>query len=124
MGQDEISGKNFRVYRVAPGFLRCDHPDGAEVNSQDAHDILAAAAKLTDGSPTPVLVDLRETRSVSREARKTFRESRVTSKMALYVESPLSRTLANFFIGVTRPDVPTKVFTDLDDAQEWLLDDG
>lgn len=124
MGQDEITGANFRVYRPAPGYVRCDHPDGAEVSGEDARDVMHAIATLADGGPTPLLVDLRGTRSASREARKTFRASQVPSKVAMYVDSPLSRTLANFFIGVARPDVPTKVFTDLDEAEGWLLDDG
>jgi hypothetical protein len=121
MGPDEITGASFRVYLPTPGVVRCDHR--ADVDGQGARDALAAIATLCDGVPMPVLVDLRETRSVSREARETFRQSRVPSRIAMYVESSLSRTIANFFIGVTRPEVPTKVFTDLDDAQAWLLDD-
>ncbi|WP_052665176.1 STAS/SEC14 domain-containing protein [Nitriliruptor alkaliphilus] len=124
MDQDEITGANFRVYRLVPGVVRCDHPQGAEVNAQDAHEVVEAIATLAGGEPTPVLVDLRGTRTVSREARRIFRESRAPSKLAMYVGSPLSRTIANFFIGVARPDVPARVFTDLDDAQGWLLDDG
>lgn len=124
MEPDEIVGATFRAYRAAPGFVRCDHPDGAEVAAQDAHDALDAVAALADGGPTPLLVDLRRARSVSRDARKAFTESRVPSRIALYVASSLSRTMANFFIGVSRPDVPTKVFADLDAALGWLLDDG
>ena len=122
MGPDEITGASFRAYRTAPGLVRCDHR--ADVDGQGAREALEAVATLSDGAPTPVLVDLRGTRSVSREARETFRRSTVPSRIAMYVESSLSRTIANFFIGVTRPTVPTKVFTDLDDAQTWLLDDG
>lgn len=124
MEPEEITGANFRAYRTAPGFVRCDHPDGAEVTAQDARDVLEAVAALADGGPTPLLVDVRGARSVSREARKAFTESRVPSRIALYVESSLSRTMANFFIGVSRPDAPTKVFADPDEARRWLLDDG
>jgi hypothetical protein len=123
MAPEEIVGASFRVYRTAPGFVRCDHPDRAEVNGQDALDILEAIASLADGGSTPLLVDVREVRSVSREARKTFSNSAVASRIALYVDSSLSRTIANFFIGVARPDVPTKVFTDPNEAQNWLLGD-
>lgn len=122
--REGMSGPNFRVYRTAAGLVRCDHPDHAEVDGEDARDALQAIAACADGDSTPVLVDLREARSVSREARQAFRDSGVPSRIALYVGSSLSRTIANFFIGVARPDVPTRVFTDLDDAQEWLLDDG
>jgi len=52
----------------------------------------------------------------------TFASYDATSRLALYVESSLSRVIANFFIGVSRPSVPTKVFTEMDDALRWLLD--
>ena len=123
MDPDEVIGAQFRAYRPAPGYVRCDHPDGAEVTGQDAREALQAIASLANGRPTPVLVDLREARSVSREARKSFALSAVPARIAMYVESSLSRVIANFFIGVSRPSVPTRVFTDLDDAQRWLLDD-
>jgi hypothetical protein len=90
MAQDEIAGANFRVYRPVAGIVRCDHHAGAEVSGQDARDILQAIATLADGDSTPVLVDLRETRSVSRDARKTFRGPRVPPGIAMYVESPSS----------------------------------
>ena len=124
MAPDEVVGAQFRAHRVAPGYVRCDHPHGAEVTGHDAGEALQALASLASGPTTPVLVDLRETRSVSREARQAFANSTVPSRIALLVESSLSRVIANFFIGVTGPNVPTRVFTDLDDAQRWLLDVG
>lgn len=122
MDPHEVIGSRFRAYRSAAGYVRCDHPDDAELTAQDAHEALQAIASLAEGPSTPVLVDLRVTRSVSREARKTFATSAVPSRIAMYVASPLSRVIANFYIGVSGPSVPTRVFTDLDDAQRWLLD--
>ena len=123
MDPDEVTGAQFRAYRVEAGYVRCDHPDGAEVNGHDAHEALQAIASVADGFSTPVLVDLREAHSVSREARQTFAKSSVPSRIAIYVESSLSRVIANFFISVSAPNVPTRLFTDLDDAERWLLDD-
>ena len=39
---------------------------------------------------------------------------------ALVVESALSRALGSFFIGLTRPKVPTKLFDSVENAIEWL----
>lgn len=124
MTPNEVTGAKFRAFRTAPGFVRCEHPDGVELTAHDAHEALEGIAALADGGPTPLLVDVRGARSVSRDARKAFTESRVPSRIALYVDSSLSRTMANFFIGVARPDAPTRVFVDLDEAVGWLLDDG
>jgi hypothetical protein len=123
MDPDEVVGEQFRVYRATAGYIRCDHPDGAEVTGQDAREVLSAIASLAHGPSTPVLVDLRVTHSVSREARRTFASSTVPSRIAMFVQAPVSRVIANFFIGVAGPSVPTRVFTDVDDAQRWLLDE-
>ncbi len=123
MDPHEVLGAQFRVYRTEAGYLRCDHPDSAEVTGQDAQEALQAIASLADGPSTPVLVDLRVARSVSRQARRTFASSPVPSRIAMYVESSLSRVIANFFIGVSGPSVPVRVFTDLDDARRWLLNE-
>lgn len=104
--------------------MRCDHPAGIDLTDEDARDALAAIAAIAAGSPTRILVDLHALRSVSRDARRRFASSPVPSRIALYVGSAVSRTLANFFINVARPSVPAKVFTDLNDAERWLLDDG
>ena len=123
MDPDEVVGAQFRVHRSTAGYVRCDHPDGAEVTGQDAREVLQAIASLANGPSTPVLVDLREAHSVSREARNTFASSTIPSRIAMFVQSPVSRVIANFFLGVSGPSVPTKVFTDFDDAQRWLLDE-
>lgn len=123
MDPDEVVGPRFRVYRSPAGYVRCDHPDRAELTGRDAREALQAIASLAEGPSTPVLVDLRVTHSVCREARKAFATSPVPSRIAMYVESSLSRVIANFFIGVSGPSVPTRMFSDLDAAQRWLLDD-
>jgi hypothetical protein len=38
----------------------------------------------------------------------------------LVVASPLARALGSFFIGLTRPIAPTKLFNTVDNAVEWL----
>lgn len=39
---------------------------------------------------------------------------------ALVVESALSRALGSFFVGLSRPLVPTKLFSSIEGAIEWL----
>ena len=40
---------------------------------------------------------------------------------ALVVESALSRALGSFFIGLSRPNVATKLFDSVENAVEWLI---
>jgi hypothetical protein len=58
------------------------------------------------------LVDLRVTRPVPREARKTVATAAVPSRVAMHVRSSLSRVMTNFSVGVAHPSVPTRMFTE------------
>ncbi len=72
---------------------------------------------------TRVLVDMREIKGVSRDAREYYANERTASiqrATALVIKSPLSRVIANFFMGLNRPLTPTRMFTDVDEAIEWL----
>ncbi len=72
---------------------------------------------------TRVLVDMRAIKSISRDAREYYANERTASiqrATALVIESPLSRVIANFFMGLNRPLTPTRMFTDVDEAIEWL----
>lgn len=119
--RDEVRGKKFRVYRPNDAYIRIDWDEGAEAILLDAQEALGAFVALADGGQTPILVDMRGLRSIERAGRKAFADSPVPSRTALCVASAVSRAIANFFIGVSRPDVPTRVFTSLDDAHAWLL---
>jgi hypothetical protein len=39
---------------------------------------------------------------------------------ALIVTNPLARAIGSFFLGLTRPAVPTKLFESVDAAAEWV----
>ncbi len=70
-----------------------------------------------------VLVDMRAIKGVSRDAREYYANERTASiqrATALVIKSPLSRVIANFFMGLNRPLTPTRMFTDVDEAIEWL----
>ncbi len=70
-----------------------------------------------------VLVDMRQATRVNREARNYYANERTASiqrAAALLVSSPLSATIANFFMGLNKPLTPTRMFTKVDEAIAWL----
>ena len=72
---------------------------------------------------TRVLVDMRLIESISREARLYYANERTASiqrATALLIDSPVSRVIANFFMGLNRPLSPTRMFTDETEAIRWL----
>lgn len=96
---------------------------GAEVELRDAVENVAATGELACGTSRPALIDLRGVRSQSAEARAHLagpEADAVTCAVALVVASPLSRMIGNFYLGFNRPRVPTRLFTDAREAEQWL----
>ncbi len=96
---------------------------GAEVALVDAAENLAATAELVEGKARPALIDLRGLRSQSAEARAHLagpEADAVSCAVALVIASPLSRMIGNFYLGFNRPRVPTRLFTDAGEAEQWL----
>ena len=75
-----------------------------------------------DDPPMPLLVDFARASGQSMESRKYYAEKSVQwcSKAALLVRSPVSRVIGNIYMGLNKPIVPTRMFTDEEKAMEWL----
>ena len=100
--------------------------DATPQSLETAQENIEAQARIRDAlgkKMTRVLVDMRETTRISREARNHYAGERTASiqrATALLVASPLSATIANFFIGLNKPQSPTRMFTNEDQAIAWL----
>jgi hypothetical protein len=74
--------------------------------------------------PRPILVDLTTLGSVSKGSRGIYTSqetARICSRAALLVGNPVSRIMGNFYMGINKPVMPVKMFTDPDEAMAWLL---
>lgn len=120
---DHVSGENFEAY-LEDGVVRFDWTAGATISPSEAQAALDAIVTIAGNVAAPVLVDLRTVAAVDREARRMFASTPVTSRQALLVGSPLSRTIGNFFLTLSRPTMPVKLFDDAAAALAWLHDDG
>ena len=89
----------------------------------DAKDILTASAKINQGKPYPALVDTRQVKSISREAREYFagREASTIHKAcAILIDSPVSSMMGNLFLKLNKPIMSVKLFTNENEALAWL----
>ena len=96
---------------------------GAEVTLEDARENVALCRRMNAGRKRPVLVDLRAIKSQTAEARGYLagREgAEICQAVGLLIGSPLSRVLGNFYLGMNKPMVPTRLFTSEEEAQAWL----
>lgn len=86
-------------------------------------DHFRACERFYPGRSIPVLVDIRNVGTVEREARVLFSGEvamRLTRAAAVLVDSPVSRIIGKFFIGLNRPGYPIRMFSSEKKALEWL----
>jgi hypothetical protein len=94
---------------------------GAVCTEDLARASTAELQTLTGGKAVPILADIRKWKSMTRGARSYYGNATgLIAAVALLVGSPASRMTANFFIGLNKPNVPTQMFTNEDDAIRWL----
>jgi hypothetical protein len=103
------------------GIAKIRYQVGDVVTEEIARATVGELRALTGGKRRPVLVDIRKLKLVTREARVIFGgASDSFLALALLAGSPKTQLIANFFIGISRPKVPTQMFTDEEKALTWL----
>ena len=93
------------------------------VDLQDAIENSCSVKEISEDTIYPILVNLKQIKSISKEARDHFSMKNRTpgvSAIAMLIKSPVSRVIGNFFLGMNRSVVPTKLFTDESEAASWL----
>jgi hypothetical protein len=110
---------------IEDGILRVEIKPGAKVEARDAEAHVQLTAELVDERKAPLLADISRVLSTSREARSTYagpRADEVLSALALLVDSPISMVIGNFYLRLSRPPFPCRVFSDKEKALDWLRD--
>ncbi len=91
--------------------------------TKDLKEINAAQGKITNGGKCLVLVIGSEFANIDSEAREYMASDESTQYSiaeAYVIRSLAHKILANFYLKVNKPGVPTKFFSDAKLAEEWL----
>ena len=104
------------------GYARTVAKPNIKIELRHAKENTEAVINLPGDHKFPIIVDARHAKALSKEARDHFslntRASRTTA-FAIIVDSPVSRIIANFFMGLNNPAVPVKLFKSEDAAISW-----
>lgn len=123
MEREEIVTQVSKVWVGDDGIARVIHFPGVELTLTGAQETMAAYLKVSKGSKLPLLVDTKEMKSMTRESRLYY-ASEETAKtgraVAIIVGTPVSKVLGNFYIGLSNPHLPSRLFTSEQDALAWL----
>jgi len=116
-----FSHVKFRMWLRPDGIVHLVWAARVAIVVEDAVAAIEAMAQLTGGRQSPLLVDVHEQGPMDRPARTEFtRRGDLVSAVALIVGTPLSRLMGNFFLSVSKPVAPTRLFDDEASALAWL----
>lgn len=100
-------------------------PD-VEATLEDAERNFKSASErfnINEKNKALILCDIRQSRPLSKEIRDYYVTEEVvnqTKAFAFIIAAPLSKMIANLFIGIRKPPIPLKMFTDKFKAVKWL----
>lgn len=121
--EDVQSCRVARVWVAEDGICRIIHEPGAEVTLADAQETMAAYERVRGGKRLPLFVDTKTMKSFSRDARHYYASEQaaaVASAVAIIVGTPVSKVLGNFYLGLSNPHLPSRLFADENEALDWL----
>jgi hypothetical protein len=104
--------------------VRLSWRPGLRVDGALAQRAMALVDEINGPLERPLLVDMKGTAQLTRDARMTFGRKCSASRIALLGGSEVDRVIANFALGVTRTPVPTRFFTSEPEALSWLCGPG
>ncbi len=105
------------------GIARTKVKPGSEVKLEHAQENSIVVNSFYVDVKFPLLIDARGIKSMTREARNFFTTNgRKTNTLAfaIIIDSSVSKVVGNFFLGISKPIVPTKLFLNEINALEWL----
>jgi len=112
------------TYDVEKKILHSLVAHNAEITLKNARAAIQACKKLTAGRPTPILVNLTQIKSITREARLYYGSDtagQTLAAVALLANSPIGNIVGKFLTGINNMSQPVKFFTDIDNAYQWLM---
>lgn len=125
--KNEIDWKFTPVGRVGlrpDGIVSVEITPDVEQIPETAKANLQAAIETAGGKRRPILLDLRGALPLSRVTRKVYTSKEVGKSftgIALIIHMDVvSRSMANLYLHVAKLSIPTKIFSDYDEALAWL----
>ena len=115
-----VEGGKGTVELDAEGVLHLVWKPGTVLEADDVHAAIAKVNEIADGAEYPMLIDITNTQTVTRQARSAFSIKCAASQIALLGSSPLNRVVANFAMARRTLPCPTRFFTSRDEAMNWL----
>ena len=120
----EITTRTERIWLGEDGIVRVIMLPVARQTLADAEEnVRVIGSLLPSGRRPPLLVDSRQLKSMTREARAYYASAEtasIVSALAIIIGSPATRIMGNFFLTLSKPPLPSRIFTAEAAALAWL----
>ncbi len=120
--KEQVEGDH-TILRIEDGVLFGTYLLDGEVILEKAKAIVKERQYYCAGFAYPFLLDSRNIKKASREARKYWGTAEACSDVkagALLTDGAVNRILANFYLTLDKPPMPARMFTEEQEALEWL----
>ncbi|TQS87810.1 STAS/SEC14 domain-containing protein [Arthrobacter sp. TS-15] len=102
------------------GILHLVWKPSTVLEADDVHAAMARLNEVADGAEYPMLIDITNTRAVTRPAKAVFSTKCAASRIALLGSNPVNRVVANFAMARRTLPCPTRFFASRGEAMTWL----
>ena len=112
-----------KIWLGDDGIVRVEYFPDVEETLADAKENIETIMKVSKRKKCPILVDGRNLKSITREARTYYageEAGKVVNVAVFLIRSPVNKIIGNFFMNFNKPKYPVKLFTSETDAIEWL----
>lgn len=102
--------------------MQITYKPNVSIDLPAAVQIVRDRLELQEGLAFRVLCDIRGIHEVDKSARDylAIEGSVLVTSVAFMVEPTVSKVISEFFLRISNPPIPSKTFTDLKDAREFL----
>lgn len=112
-----------KVWMGEDGICRVVLLPGVDIGLEEMKESVAARNQIIENGKAPVLVEMREIKSMSAAARRygaTVESTTNLIALALLESSAIGKMVGNFFINFNRAAVPRRLFNSEAEALAWL----
>jgi hypothetical protein len=120
---DKPSFENdYANFWIEAGILYFVYKRDAAIDLNAAKQIVNDRVKFQQQKDYPILCDIRGIKGIDKAARDFLAKegSSYTKGVAVVVDTPMTKIISNFYLGLNKPIAPTKMFTEKQEALNYL----
>ena len=110
-------------YKLQDDLLIATYKKGVKLSLDMAKEIVKARLEFTNHKPSLVLIYNQGVVSMDKKARDYLSSNEGISGIiaaAIVLDSPFGSFLGNFFLSVTKPKIPARIFSKKEEALKWI----